>query len=235
MSKRNKTVQEDPAGGWRTAMADFCMSMMTLFLVLWIVSITEIEQREALSEYFTEVGDSDIKSKTPFFDPTVRRESPHSPYLREVQRMVGFQEHLRLEETPDGLIVQLIETEDRSMFHLGEYQLKPYFEEILQKLGALIVESGYDIAITGHTDATPFSRGSYLNNWTLSYARANTVREFMDFLDMPASRIRSVSGMADSRLLDETYPRAAINRRVEIMLFFPSGSSYPVEERFVSR
>ena len=232
---RKKTVQEDSSGGWRTAMADFCMSMMTLFLVLWIVSIADVEQREALSEYFTESGDSDLKPEIPFFNPTVMDESPHSPYLREVQRMVGFQEHLRLEEMPEGLIVQLVETDDRSMFHLGEYQLKPYFEETLQQLGGLIVESGYDIAITGHTDATPFTSGSYQDNWTLSYARANSVREFLDYLGMPASRIRSVSGMADSRLLDEIYPKAAINRRVEIMLYFPSGSSAPIEGRVASR
>lgn len=39
-------------GAWKVAMADFALAMMALFLVLWIISNSDEEQRAAISGYF---------------------------------------------------------------------------------------------------------------------------------------------------------------------------------------
>ncbi|WP_281645463.1 flagellar motor protein MotB [Parendozoicomonas sp. Alg238-R29] len=55
MSRKSKQQPEESVG-WKGAFADFCMSMMTLFMVLWIVAIADQEQRESLSLYFNDPG-----------------------------------------------------------------------------------------------------------------------------------------------------------------------------------
>ena len=39
-------------GAWKVAYADFVTAMMAFFLVMWIVGITDKQQRAAISEYF---------------------------------------------------------------------------------------------------------------------------------------------------------------------------------------
>ncbi|KEQ14367.1 hypothetical protein GZ77_08240 [Endozoicomonas montiporae] len=235
-------------GTWKGAMADFCMSMMTLFMVLWIVSITDAEQREGLSGYFSgpgsissfTTGHSVIDFKMSVNETLGEWKPPHlemdeyddsaegnllleesqfsNPYVVELLKIKQYQDNLRMEEVEDGLLIQLVETDDQPMFKLGEYELTYFFEDILFELGPLLEKSGHDIRIIGHTDSTPFSSDSYRNNWTLSYARANNVREVLNYLGMNNSRFVAVSGMADSQLLDEDNARAAVNRRVELLV-----------------
>lgn len=40
-------------GSWKIAYADFITSMMALFLLMWLISITTEDSRKAISEYFT--------------------------------------------------------------------------------------------------------------------------------------------------------------------------------------
>src|SRR6185369_10417564 len=47
-------------GAWKVAYADFVTAMMSLFLLLWILSVTNATQREAISSYF----DPDNASQT---------------------------------------------------------------------------------------------------------------------------------------------------------------------------
>ena len=237
MSKGRRHIEPEELGGWRSAMADFCLSMMTLFMMLWVVAVADDTQRDALSDFFNAVDDSEEhQSSDPddysvstmdFLEPHDEDEEEIDPFVLQILQMTDFEDNLRMEGTDDGLLLQLIDTDDQPMFRLGEYELLPEFEKILEELGAIVINSVHDISIVGHTDALPFSDGSHLNNWTLSYARANTVREKLQSLGMDQERIVTVSGMADSRLLDEQNPVAAANRRVEMVLMMP------VESRFL--
>lgn len=51
--RRNKRPIHKPhMGSWKIAYADFMTAMMAFFLVMWLVSITSIADREGLAEYF---------------------------------------------------------------------------------------------------------------------------------------------------------------------------------------
>ncbi|WP_281645464.1 OmpA family protein [Parendozoicomonas sp. Alg238-R29] len=105
-------------------------------------------------------------------------------------------------------MIELVETEEQPMFQRSEYQLTPFFEDLLLELAPKLVNSGAELAIIGHADSTSYTgRASFENSWSVSYARANSVRELMDFVGMPEKSIVQVSGMADSQHLIKTPPQ----------------------------
>jgi chemotaxis protein MotB len=73
------------------------------------------------------------------------------------------------------------------------------------------------VAISGHTDDTPF-RGTERSNWDLSAERANMTRRLLTEAGLDARRVESVTGMADRQPLVPENPSAAANRRVSILL-----------------
>ncbi len=239
MSRRGNQEADD-GGGWKGAFADFCMSMMTLFMVLWIVTSADATQRQGLSLYFSNPGvfdtpsspfpmanasegmviDLDNGGHAPAERPDIvpSEKAGGDPFEVQITKMTKFKDNLKVRKVKGGLLLQLVETEDRPMFQRGSSDLTPYFEDMLMELGPMIVQTGQDLAIVGHTDSVPYGQKSSSNNWTLSYERANSVREMLDYLGMTDSRFTNVSGMADSQLLDKKQPGAAINRRVELII-----------------
>lgn len=51
-SGRRKKTAHIPHGGWKVAYADFVTAMMAFFLLMWLVSATDENQRDAISDYF---------------------------------------------------------------------------------------------------------------------------------------------------------------------------------------
>lgn len=53
IKKYKKSHQTTHGGTWKIAYADFITSMMALFLLMWLISVTTEETRKGISEYFT--------------------------------------------------------------------------------------------------------------------------------------------------------------------------------------
>ncbi|WP_252178631.1 flagellar motor protein MotB [Endozoicomonas sp. 4G] len=51
-------------GSWKVAFADFAIAMMALFLLLWIMSATDKEQKSAIASYFDDPGSFRPKSSS---------------------------------------------------------------------------------------------------------------------------------------------------------------------------
>ncbi|PWC42575.1 flagellar motor protein MotB [Azospirillum sp. TSO22-1] len=62
VKRRGYEDEEEHTGAWKIAYADFVTSMMTFFLVMWLINITTKEQREGISEYFNPVAVSQANS-----------------------------------------------------------------------------------------------------------------------------------------------------------------------------
>ena len=57
---------EQHGGSWKVAFADFTMSMMSLFLLLWLMAATTPVQKEAIANYFSSPGVFNrVSSNTP--------------------------------------------------------------------------------------------------------------------------------------------------------------------------
>lgn len=129
-----------------------------------------------------------------------------------------LKEQIRLENSVEGLLIQLIDGGRRPMFDSGSASLKPYAAEVMTRLTRILTEVNNRVAITGHTDAKPFtSKGGQYSNWELSSDRANSTRRQMVASGMPQSQVMRVVGMASASPMSPELDDP-INRRIEILV-----------------
>ena len=122
------------------------------------------------------------------------------------------------EETKQGLNLEIVEQDGRSMF--AENSKVPYERTrlLLQRLAAPLKATPLRVSIVGHTASGYIPmRGDY-DAFDLSADRANAVRQILEREGLPASHIFAVSGKADSQPLFPDDPSLAANRRVTITL-----------------
>jgi chemotaxis protein MotB len=136
--------------------------------------------------------------------------------VRSDPALADLARQLLVEHVPEGLRIQLLDAERQPMFALGSAGANDRARALLVRVAQVIQRLPNAIAITGHTDATPF-RGTG-SNWDLSADRANATRRLLTEAGVAEARMRSVSGMADRDLLIADQPTAAGNRRVSITL-----------------
>ncbi|SDP93395.1 chemotaxis protein MotB [Rhodoferax sp. OV413] len=134
-------------------------------------------------------------------------------------RLSEFRSQIRLETTPDGLQIQIVDEQNRPMFDSGSALVKPYMREILREIGSALNEVENRISLAGHTDSTPYGNGERgYSNWELSADRANASRRELVAAGMPDAKMARVVGLAASNLMDTKNPLAPVNRRISITI-----------------
>jgi chemotaxis protein MotB len=140
-----------------------------------------------------------------------------SAMISNSPKMAEFSKQIQLTMTPDGLQIQIVDDQKRPMFDSGSATVKPYMHDILQEIGAMLVDVENKVSLDGHTDQTPYGAGARgYSNWELSADRANASRRELIAAGMPDEKIARVMGLASSILLDQENPRGATNRRISI-------------------
>ncbi|WP_295399174.1 flagellar motor protein MotB [uncultured Thiocystis sp.] len=137
--------------------------------------------------------------------------------LEQSETLIPYKEQLLIDIVSEGLRIQIVDKENRSMFDSGSAQLKSYTDDILKELGTMINQVPNRISITGHTDARPLARGDF-SNWELSTERANTARRALVAGGMQAEKVGRVVGFADTVPFDQAAPNSPINRRISIIV-----------------
>jgi len=136
-----------------------------------------------------------------------------NPKLTEVRKQI------RVEITPDGLRIQIVDDFNRPMFLLGSAQVQPYMRDLLQEIGKVLNQVDNKVALSGHTDSALYARGDRgYSNWELSADRANASRREMIAGGMEAAKIVRVVGLADSNLQVKDDPKNPLNRRISIIV-----------------
>ena len=87
----------------------------------------------------------------------------------------------------------------------------------LQVIAEVVRETGNRVALTGHTDAIPFTGGRY-GNWELSTDRAHSARHLLERHGVGRARIQRVEGLADTVPLIADDPADPRNRRIGIVI-----------------
>lgn len=106
-------------GAWKVAMADFALAMMALFLVLWIISSTDEEQRASISGYFQDPRGFEQGQRVP------------SPYVIDMGGSPSEADNIALSESLDPeKILQANEIE--SMADSIEYHRMQLMQQQLQ-------------------------------------------------------------------------------------------------------
>ena len=132
-------------------------------------------------------------------------------------KLAAMKSQIRLEMTPDGLRIQIVDEQNRPMFDSGSAVVKPYMRELLREIGSVLAEVPNHLKLEGHTDAQPFGAGERgYSNWELSSDRANASRRELNAGGLPEDRVLLVQGHASSLLFDNSDPQGAVNRRISI-------------------
>jgi len=133
------------------------------------------------------------------------------------EALAAFKEQILLDVTPEGIRIQVVDHERRSMFPLGSAVLETFSASILRELAGIVNSVPNRISISGHTDIRPYVKINY-SNWELSADRANAARRAMVGGGLPAEKIGRVVGLASSVLLDAQSPDSPLNRRISIIV-----------------
>ena len=134
-----------------------------------------------------------------------------SPTLR------AFRSQIKIELTPDGLRIQIIDEQNRPMFDIGSAVVKDYTREILREIGTVLNDVPNRISLSGHTDAKPYAGGERgYSNWELSVERANASRRELVAGGIDEKKIVRVVGLGSAVLFDKNDAFNPQNRRISI-------------------
>ncbi|MBI3445960.1 MAG: OmpA family protein [Magnetospirillum sp.] len=139
--------------------------------------------------------------------------------VKGIPELKQFQGSMLVDNTPEGLRIQITDQEGLAMFPSGSSAPYGHTRAMLD-LVARVVRQLPDnrIAISGHTDAIPFKDPSGYTNWELSADRALASRRALIASGIPESRIDRIVGRADQEPLDKNDPKGLRNRRISIIL-----------------
>jgi chemotaxis protein MotB len=134
-------------------------------------------------------------------------------------KMAEFSSQIKLEITPDGLQIQIVDDQRRPMFDSGSASVKPYMSDILAEIGRALLDVDNKISLDGHTDSQAYGNAARgYSNWELSSDRANASRRELIAAGMPEDKLARVVGMASSLPLEPDNPLAPSNRRISILV-----------------
>ena len=138
--------------------------------------------------------------------------------IEGVPELQELAENLLVDQTPEGMRIQIVDRDKTSMFPSGSASMLPRTRQLMGLVADAISRTPNRVAIKGHTDSTAFSSGSGYSNWELSTDRANASRRALIEAGLTASRIESVAGRADQEPLIPEDPTSPQNRRISIIL-----------------
>jgi len=138
--------------------------------------------------------------------------------LQDMPELTEISKHVMFEETKQGLNLEIVDQDGRSMFADGAKTPYDRTRRLIEKLAAPLKATPLRISIAGHTAAGFVPTKSDYGAFDLSADRANAVRQILEREGVPPSHIFAVSGKADGQPLFPDDPSLAANRRVTITL-----------------
>jgi chemotaxis protein MotB len=225
-------------GAWKVAYADFVTAMMAFFLVMWIIG-QSAQVKAAVAAYFRDPGafeqgravgllpgasagvstsqvappqDVDAAKATLERVAAQLREA-----IQSIPKFAALGDRLQIHVTEEGLLIELLETNNESFFDTGSAHLREDTVALLQVIGKELSALSNKVAIEGHTDSRPYSAPHGYGNWELSVDRANAARRVMQPALKP-TQMEAVRGYADQHLRYPDNPLDPRNRRISIVV-----------------
>jgi chemotaxis protein MotB len=138
--------------------------------------------------------------------------------LQDMPDITEASKNVILEQTKQGLNIEIVDQDGRSMFPEGSKEPYARTRKLIESLAPVLKEMPFRISITGHTASTKVPPIPGHGPWELSAGRANAVRAILAAQGVPSGHIFMVAGKADTEPLFPDNPYMAPNRRVTITL-----------------
>ncbi len=147
--------------------------------------------------------------------------------MQDQPELKALAQNLLVDQTPEGLRIQIVDQEGNPMFEVGSAKPLPAAEKLLALVSSVIKDLPNKTSIRGHTDSRVYGKDISYGNWELSSDRALTSRRLMLADGVKPANVDSVQGKADQELLVPNDPNNARNRRISIILMKQSLTSGP--------
>ena len=138
--------------------------------------------------------------------------------LQDMPELTEMSKHIMFEETRQGLNLEIVDQDGRSMFPDGSKEPYDRTRRLIERLAIPLKQTPLRLTITGHTAAGFVPVRSDYGAYDLSADRANSIRQILEREGLPPSHIYAVSGQADNQPLFPDDPSLSANRRVTITL-----------------
>jgi chemotaxis protein MotB len=139
-------------------------------------------------------------------------------YVSEVVEETDIEQTMSVTVTPEGLEIQISDSQNASMFEEGTSRFEPRIMKALVMLTDILRHMPNYVAITGHTNSIPVLGRVNYGNWELSADRANATRRFLVSSGLQSEQIARVTGKSDNSPFNPRQPEAAVNNRITIVL-----------------
>jgi len=138
--------------------------------------------------------------------------------MRENPDLAQLSRNVIVDETPEGLRIQIVDQDGRSMFPSDLAEPYERTRTLIEEVAKILIKLPNRVSISGHTDANPVAGKPGYGNWELTADRANATRRIVEHAGLSADRVYQVIGKADSDPLFPEDPYMAANRRLSIVL-----------------
>jgi len=137
--------------------------------------------------------------------------------IQDMPELAELSKNIIVDQTPEGLRIQLVDQEGRSLFAQGSAVPNDRAKVLLRALSKVINTLPNRISISGHT-AVSLDGSTPDTDWGLSSARADSSRKILQGAGVAKDRVYQVSGKANSEPLYIDDPTLPGNRRIAIVL-----------------
>ncbi|ODT65174.1 MAG: hypothetical protein ABS75_32685 [Pelagibacterium sp. SCN 63-23] len=130
--------------------------------------------------------------------------------------LTPFMDNLLVEQTDEGLDIQIVDQQGRPMFPEGSKYPVEATRLAIAAMGPILQQLNAQVNISGHTAAGGRYDNPRYGPWELSADRANVVRATLGEFGLSNDRIKSVIGRATDEPFFPNDPYMAANERVRI-------------------
>jgi chemotaxis protein MotB len=127
-------------------------------------------------------------------------------------------QNLRVDETPQGLNIKIMDELGRRMFPEGSKYPYEATRQAIAAIAPILEKLSNQITISGHTASGTTFDDPHYGAWELSMDRANTVRSILGEFGLTDDHVAEVIGRAATDPLFPNDPYLAGNERVEIVV-----------------
>ncbi|KQP36801.1 MotB family protein [Methylobacterium sp. Leaf100] len=124
---------------------------------------------------------------------------------------------VEVRRTGEGILISLTDDVSFSMFGVGSAEPQAKVVRALEQVARILKDRPGQVIVRGHTDGRPFRSETY-DNWRLSSARAQMASYMLVRGGLADARLERIEGYADRQPRNPADPKAAENRRIEILL-----------------
>ncbi len=138
--------------------------------------------------------------------------------IQDIPEIGRMQDSLLVEQTPEGLRIQLLDQTKFRLFAGDNTTLSDRGRHFLAIIGSIIAHLPNKLAITGHTDEMPAQKIARRGGWEISGDRADNARRAMIEFGVAPARIVRVIGKANREPLRPHVQKSPHNHRISVLL-----------------